>query len=50
MRNLFGHDFGALNATKWPNSKPHITHSAEDKKICKKCNLSIKNIFRHAEN
>lgn len=28
IKNLFGHDFGALNATKWPHNRPHMTHSA----------------------
>lgn len=28
IKNLFGHDFGALNATKWPHSRPHMTQSA----------------------
>lgn len=32
IRNLFGHDFGALKATKWPHNKPHITQSAETNK------------------
>lgn len=32
IRNLFGHDLGALKATKWPHSSPHITHSAVDTK------------------
>lgn len=30
IRNLFGHDLGALKATKWPHSNPQQTHSAED--------------------
>lgn len=29
MRNLFGQDLGALNATRWPHSSAHITHSAD---------------------
>lgn len=33
IRNLFGHDLGALNATKWPHNRPHMTHSAAQK-IC----------------
>lgn len=28
MRNLFGHDLGALNATKCPHNSPHMTHRA----------------------
>lgn len=28
MRNLFGHDLGALNATKCPHSSPHMTQRA----------------------
>lgn len=28
MRNLFGHDLGALNATKCPHNNPHMTHNA----------------------
>ena len=29
IKNLLGHDFGALKATKCPHNKPHITHNAE---------------------
>lgn len=29
IKNLFGHDLGALKATKWPHSSPHITHNAK---------------------
>lgn len=28
IKNLLGHDFGALKATKCPHNKPHITHKA----------------------
>lgn len=29
IKNLLGQDFGALNATKCPQRRPHITHKAE---------------------
>lgn len=29
IRNLFGHDFGALKLTSAPQSKPHMAHSAD---------------------
>ena len=29
MRNLLGHDFGALNATRWLKRRPYMTHRAE---------------------
>lgn len=28
IKNLLGHDLGALKATKWPHNSPHITHNA----------------------
>jgi hypothetical protein len=28
IRNLLGQDFGALKATKWPHSRPHMTQRA----------------------
>lgn len=29
IKNLFGHDLGALKATKWPHNKPHMTQRAD---------------------
>lgn len=33
IKNLFGHDLGALNATRWPHNRPHITQSAAQKLV-----------------
>lgn len=54
IKNLLGHDLGALNATKWPHNNPHITHNAvkiQEKRDTKtvnkmwmcfiKCNMTI---------
>lgn len=52
IKNLLGHDFGALKATKCPHNKPHITHNAGIKKdgiviimICKYTALRKRWIF-----